>query len=662
MKLSETLVKNLKLLFRSRQTAFTIVFGPLLIILLVGFAFSNGEDMRITVGTYASVYTPLADGVIQELNEKGYVVNVLSDEEACLDAVKVGTSQMCIIFPGDFEIRDNHTNEVQFHVDISRINLVYAVIDQLGDEFHLRSAAVSQDLTSRLVATLAASRTVFDEQVQNAERLQKLRQEADTYLSESDGKLSAQDLNFTFMDLRLMRGQATGLQQDAKQINDLALEQLDTAISVLNDAKKDIEENASKEKIELAIDEFEQARIEIDAIYEESPGKLAEISSMIDSAAAKIESLESDYGQVQEDVAFVGERLRKALQDIQAMRQLLLEMKGSLGYQRDRIDQLEVTEVGSIVSPITTVIRPVSAERSNLTFTYPYVLMLVIMFMGLMLGSTLIVMDKNSAAAFRNFTTSTRDEFHIFVSFLTTFLILLAQVFIILLFSYALVRGPLLNNFGTSLAIILLAITLFSFLGMIVGYLSRSQESAMITCITIGSVSLFISNLVVPIEGMNQLIRLFTTVNPYVLLSELLKKSILFGTPISEFGGRLTIVFALALALFLVTLGVQRYVRSRYFSQQAAVEVTPAMRAVRPLEILGRPVKDEYDLLTTLDLMTRQDFAAIVTDEKNPIADWVRDELGNKRLAVRIRTTSKERMILKLDKHLRRMTRKQARK
>jgi ABC-type multidrug transport system permease subunit len=337
-------------------------------------------------------------------------------------------------------------------------------------------------------------------------------------------------------------------------------------------------------------------------------------------------------------------------------------MKGSLTYTYELLDSIEVAEAGSIVSPIQTAINPITREDDNLTFTYPYVLMLVIMFMGLMLGSTLVVVDKTSHAAFRNFTTSTRDEFHIFMSYLTTLLVLLAQVFIILLFSYFLVSTPLLNNFATSIFIILIAISLWSFLGMIIGYLSNNQESSMIACLTIGSISLFISNLVIPIEGMNQLIRVFTYVNPYVVLSEMLKKSMLFNIPTGGFGAQLLIMLIVVIALFIAIILVQRYMKKRYFTQMRTVEVKAVKKAVKPLEIMGRPVKDEFQLLTVLDLMTRADFQKLVTENSNPIYIWIRDEIGDKKLAGSLKTTSKERMILALDKRLKKMTRKSIRK
>jgi len=164
MKTFQTLAKNLKLLFRSKETAFTIIFGPLLIILLVGFAFSGSEELTITLGVYSDEYTPLADQIIQSLNEKEFIVNIYSTRDECFEKVQNSEIQMCIVFPEGFEIRENHTNMVEFNVDPSRINLVYAVIDQLSTEFGIQSSAVSQELTSTILARLTATKVVLDDQ------------------------------------------------------------------------------------------------------------------------------------------------------------------------------------------------------------------------------------------------------------------------------------------------------------------------------------------------------------------------------------------------------------------------------------------------------------------------------------------------------------------
>ena len=63
-------------------------------------------------------------------------------------------------------------------------------------------------------------------------------------------------------------------------------------------------------------------------------------------------------------------------------------------------------------------------------------------------------------------------------------------------------------------------------------------------------------------------------------------------------------------------------------------------------------VHNEVELLDELDRMTRAEFEHLVSAEDNIISHWVARELRNRRLAKQLRTTSKEKMMLRLDEHL----------
>jgi hypothetical protein len=115
-------------------------------------------------------------------------------------------------------------------------------------------------------------------------------------------------------------------------------------------------------------------------------------------------------------------------------------------------------------------------------------------------------------------------------------------------------------------------------------------------------------------------------------------------------------------ALFLLILGVQRSFKARYFRHSSKDLAANAFstREAKPLQLNDREVRDLFDLLAALDVMTRAEFEKAIAGEQNPIAAWVRTELREKRLARRLDTRSKELMILTLDKHLKKRTRRLA--
>jgi hypothetical protein len=136
-----------------------------------------------------------------------------------------------------------------------------------------------------------------------------------------------------------------------------------------------------------------------------------------------------------------------------------------------------------------------------------------------------------------------------------------------------------------------------------------------------------------------------TRFNPYLVLSELLKKSMLYGITMQQLSSDLLALSVFAVLLLIITITIRRRIKRQYFMQEGTTHTAA------PLQ-LGTAVHNEVELLDALDHMTRTEFEALVKTDDNSIAKWVEYELRNKRLARQLRTTSKERMILRLDKYL----------
>lgn len=660
MKAWAIITKNLKLLFRSKESAFTIIFGPLLIILLVSAAYTGGGDESvIRVGTYAPEYTPLADQVISALKEEGYLVSTYSEREDCIDPIRTARQHTCIIFPEDFKIQENKSNEVVFAVDYSRINLVHQIIEDLASHLNVQSDIISENIAGDILERVALAQQEISEQITAAQAIDNKLGEISAELDGGREELGSVDVNVSFADLRDIRGHVTGLGLIIADIEVEATDRLAIAIEALRKADRDCD-NCSEETevyIEESITKLLNATATINEIADDAPDKVTQVSYLIDDAANAVEKVRDQFGAL---VSASSEADSRMLESVD----MLDEVSNELGYLRGKLQRIDTTLQQSlslsavgVATPITTRTEPVNSEEGNLTFTYPYLLMLVIMFLGMMINSTLIVMDKTSKAAFRNFTTATRDEYQVIMSFVTTFLILFVQTMIILLVSYFFVKASLFSNFGVSFVIIFFAISLFSFLGMILGYLSGTHEAAMISSLSLGSVLLFISNLVLPLEAMNGIVQSLSIYNPYVVLSELLKQSMLFDLKLVQISGKIAVLIATLVVLFGLILGVQRSFRRKYFQRRSGA-LNAETFAAKPIILKDRDVNNLFDLRDILDSMTRAEFEEVVNSHHNPIATWVKKDLRERRLARKLDTTSKEKMILVLDKYLKKNAKK----
>ncbi len=662
MKFAKAIGKNLKLLFRKKETAFTIIFGPILIILLVSFAFSGSGETKAKVGVSSQEYTPLADKYVQTLNDEKYFVSTYSNTSKCISEIEKGSLHACLEFPEDFRIENNKSNEITFYADFSRINLVYMIIDSLSKKMELQSSSLSYEMTKEIIEKLTFAKKQIREQKGKVGEVRRRTSGTLKNLSTTGSKIQFDEMANTSFDLKRLRGKVTHFKGVADSLEEETLITIEETQDLLSDLESGCDScsNSTKNKIDSLQDSLNKHRESIVAKNDGSEEKLREAYDFIDALSSGIEDLRLSYQNLTSSASAAKTDIGDAVKRLEENEKDLNNIKGSLMFLLDSLESLEITQAESITSPVTTKIEPISSESSNLTFTYPYILMLVIMFMGLLLSSSLIVADKKSRAAFRSFTTSTPPSYQLFLSFVTSYLIIVAQVLAILLLSFFFIQNSLFRDFGVTSFILAVAIALFSFFGMIIGHLSNSQESATISSITIGSILLFVSNLVIPIESMDWVVRILTKYNPYVVLSELLKKSILFGTSWTLVFKELSFVFGGLVLLVVVLVMVQRYNQRKFFQKHSDVGKRDEAeeKDVKPLELPKGRVEDAYDLLHVLDKMTRDEFSDFVNKDKNAIKDWVKNELEDKKLISKVSTRSKERMMIRLDKYLKKRAKK----
>jgi len=653
MRFTTTLAKNLKLLFRSKESAYTIIIGPLLIVLLVGFAFMGSTDeYTVQVGAFAPNNTDFAQRTVSTLNEKEYLVSVFPTAQDCVESVKEGENHACIVF-SDIET-GNETVPVTFYIDMSRMNIAYQIADDLSSALDIQADQIRKALaTDTLLRAQSAAIMVERDYNITVKVSDRIESAFDNLRAARDALPAIPNGTRNTSDIRLVKGYQLGLANNVRFVSNQSYNAIETALN----AMQTLEAACDSCSPEL-IDKMDETRRELEDTQDELL-RMTEITLKDTLLKANlqlqyaIEDAEAIRGAI-DNASAAGNTIRTNVRSAVSSMELANREMGvvsmSMNYTAHFL-RADTTSVDTITSPVTTSIVSVTVTDDRLSFAYPYLLIIVIMFIGMLLASSLVVADKTSRARFRNFTTPVSDGYHVLVGFITAFLIILLETIIILIASSFFVAQPLfLNPSGTSLLIII-SIVVFTFLGMIIGYLSKTQEAGMIASISVGSVLIFVSNLIMPIEGMTSIVQWLTAFNPYVVLSELLKRSMLYGVTLNQALSELSAIIALSIVLLLFTLYIQRRARKRYFRQEAGIleERIPV-----PL-ILGQYViHDEVELLDSLDKMTRTEFEEHVKADDNRISVWTRIELRNKSLSKKLRTTSKEKMMLRLDDHLKR--------
>lgn len=584
----EIIRKNLKLLIRSKRSSLIVIFGPLLIIFLVGIAFDNSNTYRVSVGTFSESYNELSNSFIDKLKENQFNVVKYDSEDSCIESIKQGNVHICMTFSRDFTIGDQMNNEIVFSVDYSKINLVWMILDTISKQVSQRSSEISigltQDLLSRIDETkkeiLGKKQTLVDLTTQN----NNINNEG-AAVTESLGAL---DLTFdagTFKVSELssktsaIKDRIASLKSDVEALVNRSLTET-ASIRTRVDALDNVS-SGKKAYITLSLDHIEADLGNIsDSVknannltasdYDAIIGLVNNINTNLDNTKAKLDSAAAVRLGVNTKIDSIKQAVTDSLNKV-------VELQNSFNKIETTLSSVKVTNAADIVSPITTTIKPVTTEKTHLNYIFPSLIVLVLMFVGILLSSTLVIMEKTSKAYFRNFVTPTKDIVFVTATYLTTMLLIGFQLVIILIVAFIFFKSLLLSSILTTIIISLLIATLFILIGMTIGYMFNSEETATLAAISTGSVFLFLSSVILPLESMPQYIMNIAKFNPFVLSEFLLRNSIIFQAGFDAMWQELLILVGYCVLLFGAILLIQRIMKNHYIEIYAK-KLAPIMK------------------------------------------------------------------------------------
>lgn len=572
--LGALVLKNFKLLIRARASALIVILGPLLVIFLAGLAFDTTSLYAIKLGTYSDSYNDLSNSFVERLVEKQFKVTRYPSEEACTDGIRRGEAHACIFFPADFTIGRNGSNEIRFAVDYSRMNLVWTVLNVMTTSIAARSFELGRNLTGVLLHALDFTKKSVEERKQTLIQLTTQNDEIGQRVANIQAELSEVELSlepgeFGLSNLSSSKSIVKHWVDNALSLGRNALSEAQHFIDAADELIKSSGGGSTymTDALRASVDDIKTLSERMTTTEEIVQSEYLQFSSLLDHIAGRITQTKSQIDMAEsskvftlDELALIQKLLDAALLNILALQKSLMEIGKVIG-------AIQITDPESIVQPVKTSVTPVVAERSYLNYIFPTLVALVILFTALLLAPTLILFERNSPAYFRNFMTPASGFVFLSSVFVTTASLLLVQLAIILAVS-SIFFTQILNAFFSSALVLLLFVSLCTFLGMIVGYLFNSEETAMLASIAIGSVLLFLSDAIVPLESMPAIVMKVARFNPLVLAGDLLRRTLLFNASFGELAGSLAILFLFTIAvlglLLVVYYGLQKQAFSRY--------------------------------------------------------------------------------------------------
>lgn len=636
-KTAAVIAKNIKLLARSKGSALVVLLAPLIIVLIIGVGFNDTSQAKLNIGIYKNSPTELTERFIQNLNNTENNLIIFEEEERCVQGIKEGTLVTCIIFPEEFKLETGKTNEIKFYVDDSRLNLVYRIIASLTSNLETESTEVTQELTGKLLDIMNKASQETDASLVKLLTIKSVSEATRTTASST--KTNMESLDTEFIDINTA-GYSTDVITARNKFNSLRSQAGDVIdegydiISYVNDDNQTADFKAVLLDLEETVNESNTTYQELTDLSE----KITQLDTDIDLLKTKLEQAGNAKTTTITSLNSMTANINKMQADADAI-------KRSQENIQTQINSFTLKSAENIASPITTNIQTVTTSTSKITFSFPYLLMLVVLFVGMMLSSTLIWLEKDSRAYFRNFTTPARSGFFIALTYLTSLLIILIQVILILAAVTILLNVPILENIPVTIVATLLAITVFTLIGMIVGYFFNTSEAMTMSTIALGAVMIFFSNLILPIETLSPVIQSIANYNPYVMASETIRRAVLFGAGFDTLYLNLLILaayaaIALTLALIIYYIKASRLRGALHGKFGKSTITIPEDHYLLILE-KDIVIKNIPDLLDAIRQLSEEEYNKLARPN-NIFSRWLKENLKERNLARKIRTKSKQ--------------------
>jgi ABC-type multidrug transport system permease subunit len=503
IKLFYIILKNLKLLIRSKLSALIFFFGPLLIVFLLVLTFNTSTLYDLNVATYSDSYTTMSEDIINNLSDSQYNVLKLDSEEDCIDAVKYSDFQVCLIFPSGMVVDNSANNNIiSIYVDNSRLNVATLISSQISTKVSVEASELSEDIITEILTVLD---TTNQEVVSSEGKVDSLISSSSSLASSVSGissDLDSLDFSFTTVDTTLVTAEI-----DSLNLSSSATEDLETAVGTLVSAYSGVISTLSS--VEDGVDD---------------------VSSSATSAAGTVSSGSEDLEEVSE----------------------------SLNVVINSIDTIKITNVENIISPVKTSIESISSNSSYLFYILPSILVMVFMFVSILMSSSSIIDEKMSRAHFRNFITPTNSLLFLVGGIFSNLLVLFVQVGIIMGLLYYFFADLGWQMFVLAGGFLLLLGTFFILLGILIGYLFNTKQTVTLASLSIALIMLFFSNVLLPLETVSSYLRNIIAYNPFVLGESVLKRIFLFSSGFAEVAFLIYVLIGITFLTFVLTMIIQK--------------------------------------------------------------------------------------------------------
>jgi len=196
-KLFYIILKNFRILLRSKLSAFLFILGPLIIIFLIALAFNTSTLYDLNVAAYSESYSSISETIVTNLSDSQYNVVKMESEAACIDSIKFDDFQVCVVFPSNMILDNSANNIIKIYVDNSRLNIAHLISSEITSKVSVSAEELSSDMVTTILVVLDNVNTNVVQTQATTTNLKNINAQLTSELNSAESGLTGVDLTYT---------------------------------------------------------------------------------------------------------------------------------------------------------------------------------------------------------------------------------------------------------------------------------------------------------------------------------------------------------------------------------------------------------------------------------------------------------------------------------
>lgn len=551
MKLLFIIQKNLRLVFRNWMTFLLLVLGPLLLILITGFAFGGEELHDIFLGVHASDPESIQPVVDALASEEVAVVHFLTID-TCIAAMNHSVVHICADFSPEFR---EGSGGVTFYYDTTRYNLVRYILEYLKNQVALTSEQISLQATEQIFSDINSF--ILDMQT-GKQQVDELRANAllmreDLVTAHADVVTAQEEFLPPYMRIKKLQAELNATvilysetYETAANVT-VVLEDLTALDVLLTDLNWTL--TTTEEAIALAAADagirydaqpfqnahasLEQAHLQIQATVT-SLNSTGNFSSMtLNQSQQLLDQINEIVGYLDAMNASLAATEQKLAQHIVNIDAAVVDLEGlSASFENSiaKFSAITPRAAERFLNPIVATFQAVPEPELNKTaLVFPILLIFMLSFISILLSNMLVLNETHSQAYFRNFLVPVSSLSFIVGLFITNLLLIGFQLGVFLLVGWLSFGIPLFLNLPVFLFSVFACVILFVLIGMFFAYLVPERQTSLLLSLFFSLILFFFSDIIFPLEIMPEIASFFAQFNPIVVGEGIFRQVLFYG-------------------------------------------------------------------------------------------------------------------------------------